>query len=47
MQGLPDEEKAEIFCLFESALKVLTVDDMADLKQTVNVMAQQGICSVQ
>nr|XP_022308091.1 uncharacterized protein LOC111114075 isoform X2 [Crassostrea virginica] len=43
MQGLPDEEKAEIFCLFESALKVLTLDDMADLKQTVNVMAQQEI----
>lgn len=42
MQGLPKEEKAEMFCLFESALRVLTADDIVDLKQTVEEMTELG-----
>lgn len=42
MQGLSEEEKGEIFCLFESALKVLTADDIVNLKQTVEDIAELG-----
>lgn len=42
MQGLPKEEKAEMFCLFESALRVLTADDIVNLKQTVEEMTELG-----
>lgn len=42
MQGLPKEEKAEMFCLFESALRVLTADDIANLKKTVEEMTELG-----
>ncbi|XP_048728072.2 uncharacterized protein LOC125646012 [Ostrea edulis] len=39
MQGLPNEEKAEMFCLFETALKVVTAEDIGNLKQFVDEMA--------
>lgn len=42
MQGLDDKEKGEMFCLFESALRVLSADDIVNLKQTVEDMAQLG-----
>lgn len=40
MQGLDDKEKGEMFCLFESALRVLSADDIVNLKQTVEDMAE-------
>lgn len=43
MQGLPNEEKAEMFCLFESALKVVTTEDLLNLKRTVDEMMQSNI----
>jgi hypothetical protein len=47
MQGLPKEEKAEMFCLFESALKVVTAEDIGDLKQKVDEMARKYLfCSI-
>lgn len=39
MQGLPNEEKAEMFCLFETALKVVTAEDIGNLKQFVDEIA--------
>lgn len=42
MQGLDDKEKGEMFCLFESALRVLSADDIVNLKQTVEDMAEIG-----
>lgn len=42
MQGLDDKEKGEMFCLFESALRVLSADDILNLKQTVEDMAELG-----
>lgn len=42
MQGLDDKEKGEMFCLFESALRVLSADDIVNLKQTVEDMAELG-----
>lgn len=42
MQGLPKEEKAEMFSLFESALRVLKADDIVYLKQTVEGLTELG-----
>lgn len=42
MQGLDDKEKGEMFCLFESALRVLSADDILNLKQTVEDIAEPG-----